>query len=113
MKRFKTKLKRNTALSKIAGYTKQHPQLLVLPLLVVAGYFDVDTSGNSTVTEEYNKTPFNIIQNSDILTQEDLDKLIPLTQELKENFNKSQVFRMRTEMEVSVLNDIKFLTPNL
>ena len=62
---------------------------------------------------EYNETPFNIIQNSDVLTREDLNKLTPLTQELKENFKKSQVFRTRTEMEVSVLNDIKFPTPTL
>ena len=62
---------------------------------------------------EYNEAPFNIIQNSDVLTREDMDKLIPLTQELKENFKKSQVFRTRTEMEVSVLNNIKFPTPTL
>ena len=62
---------------------------------------------------EYNETPFNIIQGSEILTKEDLDKLAPLTQELKENFKKSQVFRTRTEMEVSVLNDLKFPTSTL
>ncbi len=59
------------------------------------------------------QTPFNIIQGSDILTKDDFDKLTPLTQELKETFIKSQVFRTRTEMEVSVLNDIKFPTPTL
>ena len=59
---------------------------------------------------QFDQTPFNIIQNSDVLTKEDLDVLVPLTQELKENFKKSQVFRTRTEMEVSVLNDIKFPT---
>ena len=35
---------------------------------------------------EYNEMPFNIIQSSDILTKDDIDKLIPLTQELKETF---------------------------
>lgn len=60
---------------------------------------------------ELNKTPFNIIQNSDILTREDLDVLTPLTEELQESFKKSQVFRTRTEMEVSVLNNLKFPTP--
>lgn len=59
---------------------------------------------------ELSTTPFNIIQNSDILTQEDFDILIPLTGELQESFKKSQVFRTRTEMEVSVLNDVKFPT---
>ena len=62
---------------------------------------------------EYNETPFNIIQGSEILTKEDFDKLAPLSQELKENFKKSQVFRTRTEMEVSVLNELKFPTPTL
>lgn len=62
---------------------------------------------------ELTNTPFNIIQNSDILMSEDFEKLVPLTEELKETFLKSQVFRTRTEMEVSVLNDIKFPTPTL
>lgn len=61
---------------------------------------------------ELNITPFNIIQNSDILTKDDFDLLIPLTGELQETFKKSQVFRTRTEMEVSVLNDIKHPTPS-
>lgn len=60
---------------------------------------------------ELNKTPFNIIQNSDILTKKDFDILVPLTNELQESFKKSQVFRTRTEMEVSVLNNLKFPTP--
>ena len=62
---------------------------------------------------ELTETPFNIIQTSDILTKEDIAKLTPLTQELKETFVKSQMFRTRTEMEVSVLNDIKFPTSTL
>lgn len=57
--------------------------------------------------------PFNIISQSEILTQEDFNKLVPLTEELKETFIKSQLFRTRTEMEVSVLNDLKFPTPTL
>ncbi|MCK5592425.1 MAG: hypothetical protein KAI72_10760, partial [Candidatus Pacebacteria bacterium] len=42
MKRFKTKSKKNTVLSKIAEHIRQHPQLLVLSFFVVAGYFDVE-----------------------------------------------------------------------
>lgn len=56
-------------------------------------------------------TPFNIIENSDILLKEDFDSLIPLTGELKETFAKTQVFRTKTEMEVSVLNNLKHSTP--
>lgn len=61
---------------------------------------------------ELNKTPFNVIQQSDILTGEDFNLLLPLTIELQETFKKSQLFRTRTEMEVSVLNDIKHPTPS-
>ena len=55
--------------------------------------------------------PFNIIKSSEILTELDLSRLNPLKQELVENFKKSQVFRTRTEVEVSVLNDLKFPSP--
>lgn len=61
---------------------------------------------------EFDSTPFNIISKSEILTKKDIDKLIPLTQELKETFLKAQVFRTRTEMEISILNDIKHPTPS-
>jgi len=57
-----------------------------------------------------NNNPFNIITQSDILTEEDINSLTPLTQELQEGFVKAQMFRTRTEMEVSVLNDIKHPT---
>jgi len=60
---------------------------------------------------EYDNTPFNIIQQSEILTLDDIKSLEPLKNELKETFVKVQGFRTRTEMEVSVLNDIKFPTP--
>ena len=60
---------------------------------------------------ELSITPFNIIQYSEILTKEDFAILAPLTAELQETFKKTQVFRTRTEMEVSVLNDTKFPTP--
>jgi len=59
---------------------------------------------------EYGLQPFNIIQNSEILSKEDIESLTPLTEELQETFKKSQVFRTRTEMEISVLNDIKHPT---
>ena len=39
---FKIKLKKSTALNRIAGYIKQHPQLLAIPVLAVAGYFEVE-----------------------------------------------------------------------
>ena len=58
------------------------------------------------------ENPFLIINQSEILTADDWLSLIPMKEELKETFKKSQVFRTRTEMEVSVLNDIKHPTPS-
>lgn len=57
------------------------------------------------------ETPFNIILGSEILTDKDLAILEPLKDELKETFIKVQGFRTRTEMEISVLNDVKHPTP--
>ena len=56
------------------------------------------------------ETPFNIIQQAQILTDEDLALLNPLKAELKETFIKAQCFRTRTEMEISVLNNTKHPT---
>ncbi len=63
------------------------------------------------VKGEYGELPFGIVEQSDILTSGDFDALKALAPELKETFLKSQVFRTRTEMEVSVLNDMKHPTP--
>lgn len=57
-----------------------------------------------------NVIPFNIVKQSNILTINDWSNLASLIPELKTTFIKSQVFRTRTEMEVSVLNDTKFPT---
>lgn len=54
--------------------------------------------------------PFQLISQSDILTADDWLSLLPMKEELKDTFKKSQVFRTRTEMEVSVLNDLKHPT---
>jgi len=56
---------------------------------------------------------FDSIAQSALLTQEDFDSLKEMAGELQETFIKTQVFRTRTEMEVSVLNDLKFPTPAL
>ncbi len=60
---------------------------------------------------EYDETPFSIITQSNILTESDFRDLAGLTDELKETFIKVQMFRTRTEMEISVLNEIKHPTP--
>ena len=65
---------------------------------------------NITKKGEYGETPFGIITQSSILEQKDIDSISEMSDELKETFLKVQVFRTRTEMEVSVLNDINFPT---
>ena len=56
-------------------------------------------------------TLLDTINQSSLLSKEDIDNLESLSSELQETFIKTQVFRTRTEMEVSVLNSIKFPTP--
>jgi hypothetical protein len=56
---------------------------------------------------------FNSIGQSALLMQEDFDSLKEMAEELQDTFVKTQVFRTRTEMEVSVLNDLKFPTSSL
>ena len=60
----------------------------------------------------YGQTALDIIGESTILTAEDLNVIGELKEELVDNFMHAQVFRTRTEMEVSVLNDMNFPTPD-
>ena len=53
------------------------------------------------------------INQSNLLSIEDLNSLEELSAELQETFIKTQIHRTRTEMEVSVLNSVKFPTPSL
>lgn len=55
--------------------------------------------------------PLEIIQESKVLEESDFQSLANLSEELKSTFLKSQVFRTRTEAEISVLNNIKHPTP--
>jgi hypothetical protein len=58
-------------------------------------------------------TLLDTINNSALLSKDDLDSLEVLSGELQETFVKTQIHRTRTEMEVSVLNSTKFPTPAL
>jgi hypothetical protein len=51
-----------------------------------------------------------IIEESSILDAVDLRDILDLSEELHDTVEHTQVFRTRTEMEVSVLNDINFPT---
>jgi hypothetical protein len=65
-----------------------------------------------TPTENYGKTALEIINQSTILSKEDLNTISDLKDELVDTFLYSQMFRTRTEMEISVLSDMKFPTPD-
>lgn len=54
----------------------------------------------------------NIVKSAHILTEDDLNVVLALSKELSNTFQTAQVFRTQTEAEISVLNDIKFPTPD-
>mgnify|MGYP001616684077 CR=1 FL=1 len=60
----------------------------------------------------YEELSLEIVKQSDILKSEDFKVLTDLKDELKDVFLHTQIFRTRTEMEISVLNDLKFPTPD-
>lgn len=60
----------------------------------------------------YRDRSLNIIQDSNILTNSDFETINNIKDELEDVFRHSQIFRTRTEMEVSILNDIHFPTPD-
>ncbi len=60
----------------------------------------------------YKKLSLDIVKSSNILEGGDFQCLLELKDELRDVFLHSQVFRTRTEMEVSVLNDVKHPTPD-
>lgn len=62
--------------------------------------------------EEYVDHSLNIIKNNQLLKDEDFGCLVGIKEELNRNFAIGQMFRSRVEMEVSVLNDAKFPTPD-
>jgi hypothetical protein len=60
-----------------------------------------------------NENMLDTISQSALLSKNDFADLKKLSDELQETFVKTQIHRTRTEMEVSVLNSIKFPTPSL
>lgn len=62
--------------------------------------------------ENYSNITLDTIKQAGVLTTEDFNVLSDLKEELKDVFLYSQVFRTRTEMEVSILNDLHYPTPD-
>jgi hypothetical protein len=62
------------------------------------------------INKEYVDQSLAIINQNQLLKQKDFESLMSIKDELNHNFNTGQMFRSRVEMEVSVLNDIKFST---
>jgi hypothetical protein len=61
---------------------------------------------------DYKQETFQIIAESELLTQEQYLELFALGEEMVDVFLHSQRFRTRTEMEVSVLDNIHYPTPD-
>ena len=59
-----------------------------------------------------NMNNIEILEKGNILTKKDLNKIKAISGDLQAHYEKKQVFRTKTEMEVSVLNDLKFPTPD-
>jgi len=60
--------------------------------------------------DEFSIQSLAIIEGSSILTGDEFTQLAALKRELQDTFRNVQVFRTRTEMEASILNDLKFPT---
>lgn len=59
---------------------------------------------------QYSTESLLIIQESNFLEKGDLSELLKMKDELQDSFEKKQIWRTETEIEFSVLNDLKFPT---
>ena len=57
-------------------------------------------------------SPFEVISQAGVLTTQEWGQLESLRGELLQTWETAQIFRTRTEMDVSVLKDIRFATPD-
>lgn len=60
----------------------------------------------------FEKQSMNIVKEANILTPEDLQVITDLSKELNQTYQTVQIFRTRTEMDISVLNDLEYPTPD-
>lgn len=61
---------------------------------------------------EYFEQSIALIENSQLIANDDLQAITNINEELTHNFKTGQIFRSQWEMENSVLNDVKFPTPD-
>ncbi len=64
------------------------------------------------ILQNYDNTTLGIVKDAQILEEEDFKVITDLKDELRDVFLHSQVFRTRTEMVISVLDDVHFPTPD-
>lgn len=55
---------------------------------------------------DYQNQTLNIVRDSNVLKPDDFDIIFQIKEELQDTFQYAQVFRTRTEMEASILNDM-------
>ena len=58
------------------------------------------------------ESPFEVINQARVLTTQEYGQLDALRDDLLQTWETVQIFRTRTEMDVSVLKDIRFATPD-
>lgn len=74
--------------------------------------FEQRTAEEAKNDKSYIEQSLDIIQHNELLKEEDFKVVLEIKDELNHNFQTSQMFRSRVEMEISVLNDAKFPTPD-
>jgi len=62
--------------------------------------------------QQYVEKSMEILEHTQLVKSEDFEALKSIKNELNHNFQTGQMFRSRVEMEVSVLNDAKFPSPD-
>jgi len=67
---------------------------------------------SEVLENDYVEQSLKIIEHNELLTVGDFGKIVEIKNELNHNFQAGQMFRSRVEMEVSVLQDVKFPTPD-
>jgi hypothetical protein len=63
---------------------------------------------HKTEIESYANESLNIVKSSDFLSKTDWEAMASMESELQDTFEKKKLWRTETEMNISVLNDIKY-----
>jgi len=74
--------------------------------------FEERSAEEKKTDKQYVEKSMEILEHTQLVKPEDFEALKSISEELNHNFQSGQMFRSRIEMEVSVLNDAKFPSPD-